>query len=96
VMLDLLGLLGRQTSFPLPLGRSHIRACRYLHGSALPIPRGLIAAAVRRRRWDVALDVTIALVRSIPALARRAKRYGRLRLRAAVPSRRPRPASYLP
>jgi hypothetical protein len=95
VNLDLLGLLGRQTSFPLPLGRSQIRACRYPLGGDLFIPRGLIAAAVGRRRWDLALDVTIALVSSIPALARRAVRYGRLRLRAAVPGWRPRPGSYL-
>jgi hypothetical protein len=95
ITLDLLGLLGRQTSFPLPLGRSHIRACRYRHGGDLFIPRGLIRAAVARRRWDLALDVTIAMVSSIPALARRTVRSGSLRLRAAVPILRPRPGSYL-
>ena len=96
VTLDLFGLLDRQTSFPLPLSRSHIRACRYRKGRELPVAGALIAAAVGSRRWDLALDVAIALASSIPDLARRAVHYGGVRLRAAVPSWRPRPVSYLP
>ena len=66
VTLDLFGLLGRQTSFPLPLSRSHIRACRYRKGGELFVPGDLIAAAVARRRWDLALDVAIALRAAFP------------------------------
>ena len=96
VTLDLFGLLDRQTSFPLPLSRSHIRACRYRKGRELPVAGALIAAAVGSRRWDLVLDVAIALASSIPDLARRAVHYGGVRLRAAVPSWRPGPPSYLP
>jgi hypothetical protein len=94
--LDLLGYLDRQTSFPHPLSRNHIRACKYRNQSDLSFPREIFAAAVTRRRWDMALDLAMAMGRSIPTLARRAVRSRMVRLRAAVPGLRPRPASYLP
>ena len=87
--LDLLGQLDRQTSFP-PLERSHIRACRYRHRGDLAWPRQILAVAVARRRWDLVLDLTLALGGSIPGYARRTltSRWRRLL--------RPSPASYLP
>ena len=94
--LDLLGLLDRQTSFPHQLLRSSIRACKYRNRSDLPWPRQIFAAAVERRRWDMAFDLTMALGRSVPAFVRRTLTYRWLRLRALVPGLRPRPASYLP
>jgi hypothetical protein len=94
--LDLLGYLDRQTSFPHPLSRNHIRACKYRNQSDLSFPREIFAAAVTRRRWDMALDLAMAMGRSIPTLARRAVRSRMIRLRAAVPGLRPGPASYLP
>jgi hypothetical protein len=93
--LDLLGLLDRQTSFP-PLYRSRIRACKYRNRSDLAWPRQILAAALERRRWDLAFDLTMALGRSIPAFVRRTLTYRFFRLRARVPGLRPRPASYLP
>ena len=94
--LDLLGLLDRQTSFPRPLVRSAIRACKYRSEGRLAYPREIFAAAVARRRWDLALDLAVAMGRSIPAFVRRTLEYRLLRLRAAVPGLRPGPASYLP
>jgi hypothetical protein len=94
--LDLLGLLDRQTSFPRPLLRSSIRACKYRNRSDLPWPRQIFAAAVAHRRWDLVFDLTMALGRSIPAFVRRTLTYRFLRLRALVPGLRPGPASYLP
>jgi hypothetical protein len=94
--LDLLGMLERQTSFPRPLQRDRIRACRYRNRSDLPWPRQILAAAVERRRWDLALDLMVALGLSIPAFVRRTLTYRFLRLRALVPGLRPGPASYLP
>jgi len=94
--LDLLGLLDRQTSFPRPLVRSAIRACKYRSEGRLAYPREIFAAAVARRRWDLAFDLAIAMGRSIPAFVLRTLEDRLLRLRAAVPGLRPGPASYLP
>ena len=94
--LDLLGLLDRQTSFPRPLVRSAIRACKYRSEGRLAYPREIFAAAVARRRWDLAFDLAIAMVRSIPAFVWRTLQFRILRLRAAVPGLRPGAASYLP
>jgi hypothetical protein len=94
--LDLLGVLDRQTSFPSPLGRRRIRAYRYRHRNQLPFPRQIFAAALARRRWDLAFDLAIAMGRSIPAFVRRMLQFWLLRLRAAVPGLRPGAASYLP
>ena len=93
--LDLLGLLDRQTGFPRPLLRSSIRACKYRNRSDLPWPRQIFAAAVARRRWDLAFDLTMALGRSVPAFAA----HPHVPL-APAPGARPGPApgtaSYLP
>jgi hypothetical protein len=94
--LDLLGLLGRQTSFPRPLVRSAIRACKYRSEGRLAYPREIFATAVARRRWDLAFDLVIAMGRSIPAFVWRTLESRLLRLRAAVPGLRSGPASYLP
>jgi hypothetical protein len=94
--LDLLGLLNRHTSFPLPLGRSRIRAYKYRHRHQLPFPRQIFAAALARRRWDLAFDLAMAMGRSIPAFVRRTLEDRLLRLRAGVPGLRPGPESYLP
>lgn len=94
--LDLLGLLDRHTSFPIPLARSAVRSCRYHHPTDLLIPREILGAAVARGRWDVAADLAVAVGGSVPSLVRRAVRSRLLRLRAAVPRLRPEPASYLP
>lgn len=94
--LDLLGLLDRQTSFPRPLARSAVRSCRYHHPTDLLIPREIVTAALARRRWDVALDLAVAVGGSVPSLVRRTLRSRLLRLRAAIPRLRPEPATYLP
>jgi hypothetical protein len=94
--LDLLGFLDRQTSFPRPLSRNHIRACKYRKLSDLSFPREILGAAVTRRRWGMVLDLAMAIGRSIPTLARRAVRSRRVRLRASLLGLRPGPESYLP
>ncbi len=94
--LDLLGVLDRQTSFPRPLVRSHIRACKYRNQSDLSFPLEIFAAALAGRRWDMALDLALAMGRSIPTLVRRAVRKRVVLLRAAVPALRRPAASYLP
>jgi hypothetical protein len=94
--LELLGLLDRQTSFPRPLVRSAIRACKYRSEGRFAYPREIFAAAVARRRWDLAFDLAVAMGRSIPAFVLRTLTNRLLRLRRLVPGLRPQPASYLP
>ena len=69
--LDLFGLLARHTSFPRPLRRSDLRACRYRNRSDLLFHREIFAAAIERRRWDVAMDIAVAVARNLPATGRR-------------------------
>jgi len=82
--LELLGLLGQHTSFPRPLRRSAIRACKYRNGSDLTFPREILETAIAQRRWDVAMDLAIAVALSLPWLGRRTLRIGVRRLKAAI------------
>jgi hypothetical protein len=82
--LELFGLLARHTSFPLPLRRSDLRACRFKKRSDLAFQREIFAAAVEQRRWDVATDVAIAIARNVTAMGRRAVTTKVRRLKSAI------------
>lgn len=89
--LDLFGLLARHTSFPRPLRRSAIRACKYRNESDLTFPREIFGAAIAQGRWDIAMDLAVAVALSLPGLGRRAVRHGLRGLidRAAKPNQVP-------
>ena len=69
--LDLFGLLARHPSFPLALRRGDLRGCRYKNRSDALFHLEIFAASVRRRRWDVALDIAVAVARNLPATGSR-------------------------
>jgi hypothetical protein len=81
--LELFGLLARHASFPHPLRRSDLRACRYKNRSDLTFHREIFGAAIEQRRWDVAMDVAVALALNLPAMGRRMVSTKVRRLRAA-------------
>jgi hypothetical protein len=81
--LDLFGLLARHTSFPRPLRRSDLRACRYINRSDLMFHLEIFRAAIEQRRWDVAMDVAAAVALNLPAMGRRVVSTKVRRLRAA-------------
>jgi len=80
--LELFGLLTRHTSFPRPLRRSDLRACRYINRSDLMFHWEIFRAAIEQRRWDVAMDVAVAVALNLPAMGRRIVRQKVQRLRA--------------
>jgi hypothetical protein len=80
--LELFGLLARHTSFPRPLRRSDLRACKYINRSDLMFHWEIFRAAIEQRRWDVAMDVAVAVALNLPAMGRRAVRQKVQRLRA--------------
>jgi hypothetical protein len=82
--LELFGLLAEHTSFPRPLRRSDLRACRYRNRSDLMFHREIFNAAIEQRRWDVAMDVAVAGTLNLPAMGRRVVSAKLRRLRAAV------------
>jgi hypothetical protein len=82
--LELFGFLARHTSFQRPLRRSAIRACKYRSESDLTFPREIVGAAIAQRRWDVALDLAVAIALSLPGLGRRVVRTRVRRLWAAI------------
>jgi len=89
VTLDLLGELGHHASFPLPLDRRRLRACRYRGPNQFSFPRDIAAQARELERWDVVRDVAWAVAVSraqlfahrvkvkLIRLARRLRRRGR-------------------
>ena len=81
--LELFGLLARHTSFPRPLRRSDLRACRYKNRSDLTFHREIFGAALAQRRWDVAMDIAVAIALNLPAMGRRVVSTKVRRLRAA-------------
>jgi hypothetical protein len=81
--LELFGLLARHTSFPRPLRRSDLRACRYKNRSDLTFHLEIFRAGIEQRRWDVAMDVAVALALNLPAMGRRIVSTKLRRLRAA-------------
>lgn len=88
--LDMLGELSRHSSFPLPVDRRAVRACRLRGRSELSFSRELIAHARSVGRWDVVCDLAwVEAASRLGMLAHRARgRLGRpwrrfLRARAA-------------
>jgi hypothetical protein len=81
--LELFGLLAQHTSFPRPLRRSDLRACRYINRSDLMFHWEIFRAAIEQRRWDVSMDVAVALALNLPAMGTRMVSAKVRRLRAA-------------
>ncbi len=62
--LDMLGELDVQPTFPLPIDRRAVRACRYRNASDFCFAYEMIAYAREHRRWDVVLDTATAVAKS--------------------------------
>lgn len=61
--LDLLGVLARYSTFQTALTRSNVRALKMRTHQARVFARELIQEAKQRGRWDVVLDLNVALLR---------------------------------
>jgi len=88
VALDMLGELDHHTTFPLPIERRAVRACRYRNASDFCFAHETIAYAREEGRRDVVFDLLCAVATSRAALlaarGRSVLRRLRSRLRRAL------------
>lgn len=85
--LEMLGELDVHPTFPLPIERRAVRRCRYRTASDFCFAYEMIDYARGKRRWDVVVDIAIAVAMSRLILLARATKSRLVRLREWLRSR---------